>query len=134
MSLKTDENFFKIWGGISGCQSTRDVLLTEGYHKRKLELPKIANLTAKNPAELFKVEGKGQIEVGFDADFAIVALDEEFTLKSEDLFYMHKDASPMVGMDFKGKVETTILRGTTIFKDGKITSKPMGKLLTPNKK
>lgn len=131
MSLKRDENFFKIWGGISGCQSTRNVLLTEGYHKRDLGLSEIANLTAKNPAKLFNVKSKGQIEIGFDADFALVDLNEEFTLKSEDLFYMHKDVSPFVGMDFKGKIERTILRGNTIFKDGKIISQPIGKFLRP---
>lgn len=131
MSLKTDENFFKIWGGISGCQSTRNILLTEGYHKRGLELSKIANLTGKNPAKRFNVEGKGQIEIGFDADLALVDLDEEFTLKADELFYMHKEVSPLVGMNFKGKIDRTILRGNTIFKDGKITSAPIGKFLRP---
>ena len=133
MSLKRDENFFKIWGGISACQSSRNILLSQGYHKRGLELTQIANLTSKNPAELFNIEGKGQIEVGYDADLAIIDLDKEFTLKAEDLFYMHKEVSPMIGMNFKGKIETTILRGTTIFKNGKISSKAIGKFLRPNK-
>ncbi len=129
MALKTDENFFEIWGGISGCQSTRNILLTEGYHKRGLELYKIANLTAKNPAELFNLKDKGQIEIGFDADLAIVDLDKEFILQTEDLFYLHKEVSPLIGMNFKAKIERTILRGVTIFQNGKITSKAMGKFL-----
>lgn len=130
MSLKTDENFFKIWGGISGCQSTFNVLLTEGYHKRGLELSKIANLISKNPAAIFNIEGKGKIEVGYDADIALVELNQSFKLKSEDLFYVHK-ISPLVGHDFKGKIVRTILRGNTVFNEGKITSKAIGKFLRP---
>lgn len=128
--LKTDENFFKIWGGISGCQSTLNVMLTEGYHKRGLELPKLSRLISKNPAERFGIKDKGKIQVGYDADIVLVDLDKEFTLKSEELFYMHK-VSPLVGLNFKGKIDRTILRGNTIFKGGKIVSEPIGKFLRP---
>lgn len=130
MSLKTDQNFFKIWGGISGCQSTMNVMLTEGFHKRGLDLQKISDLISNNPAKRFNIKDKGKLEVGYDADLVLVDLDDTFTLKSDDLFYMHK-VSPLVGMEFKGKVVRTILRGTTIYQDGKITSDPIGKFLRP---
>lgn len=130
MSLKTDKNFFKIWGGISGCQSTMNVMLTEGYHNRRISLSKVANIISKNPAKRFGIKDKGKIEVGYDADIVVVNIDEEFTLKSQDLFYMHK-VSPLVGLNFKGKIMRTILRGNTIFNDGKIVSEPIGKFLRP---
>src|SRR6266849_2273081 len=41
-SMKTDANFFKVWGGISGCQSLLQLLLTYGYKKRWLPLTTIA--------------------------------------------------------------------------------------------
>lgn len=130
MSLKSFENFFKIWGGISGCQTTLNVMLSEGYHKRNLGLSRIANLISRNPVERFNIKGKGKLEVGYDADIVLVELDLPFILKAEDLFYMHK-FSPVVGREFKGKITRTILRGNTIFNEGKITSKPIGKLLRP---
>lgn len=126
-----DGEFMRVWGGISACQSTLEGLLTHGYHDRKFPLENIAKLTAQNINEIFKIENKGKIQVGYDADFAIVDLDQEFILKAEDLFYKHK-VSPYVGDTFRGKVTQTILRGTTIFKDGQIVSKPIGKLLRPN--
>lgn len=128
--LKNGE-FLKVWGGISACQTTLSGMLTHAYHDRKVPLTDIARLTAQNVNEIFKIQGKGKIEVGFDADFALVDLDQAFTLEADNLFYLHK-VSPYVGDRFRGTVTQTILRGTTIFKDGKIVSKPVGKHLRPN--
>ncbi|MEL1135656.1 allantoinase AllB [Desulfitobacterium sp. THU1] len=125
-----DGEFMRVWGGISACQTTLQGLLTHAYHDRKFPLVDIAKLTAQNVNEIFKIQGKGKIEVGYDADFALVDLNQEFTLQADDLFYKHK-VSPYVGDRFRGNVTQTILRGTTIFKDGKITSKPIGKHLKP---
>ncbi|HMP42408.1 MAG TPA: allantoinase AllB, partial [Roseiflexaceae bacterium] len=36
--LKQAADFFRIWGGISGCQLLLLLLLSEGYHRRKLPL------------------------------------------------------------------------------------------------
>lgn len=119
--MKTIEgNFFEGWGGISGAQSTLNIMLTEGYFKRNLPLEKIVELTATNPAELFGLENKGTIAKGYDADLAIVNLNESFELKEEDLFYRHQH-SPYVGMTFKGKVKTTIVNGEVVFENGRIT-------------
>lgn len=128
-SLK-DGEFLKVWGGISACQTTLPALLTHAYHDRKVSLTDIASLTSQNVNEIFKIQGKGKIAVGYDGDFALVDLAKEYTLQAEDLFYKHK-VSPYVGDRFRGAVTQTILRGTTIYKDGKIMSKPMGKHLRP---
>ncbi|MGE4273815.1 MAG: amidohydrolase family protein, partial [Desulfitobacterium sp.] len=125
-----DGEFMRVWGGISACQTTLQGILTHAYHGRKFPLVDIARLTAQNVNEIFKIQGKGKIEVGYDADFALVDLNQEFTLQADDLFYKHK-VSPYVGDRFRGNVTQTILRGTTIFKDGKIASKPIGKHLKP---
>ncbi|KAB2338242.1 allantoinase [Cytobacillus depressus] len=117
-SMKTiTDNFFEGWGGISGAQSTLNIMLTEGYFKRNLPLEKIVELTATNPAKLFGLSTKGKIAVDYDADLAIINLNESFELKNEDLFYRHQH-SPYVGMTFKGKVKTTIVGGKVVFENG----------------
>lgn len=126
-----DGEFLKVWGGISACQTTLPAMLTHGYHERKVPLVDIAKLTSQNVNEIFRIQGKGKIAVGYDGDFALVDLDKKFTLEAEALFYKHK-VSPYVGDSFRGTVTQTILRGTTIFKDGRIVSKPIGKHLRPN--
>ncbi|MFJ5770884.1 allantoinase [Psychrobacillus sp. NPDC093180] len=121
-SMKTiTDNYFEGWGGISGAQSTLNVMLTEGYFKRNLPLEKIVALTATNPAKLFELDGKGTIAKGYDADITLVNLEESFELKNEDLFYRHQH-SPYVGMTFKGKVKSTIVAGEVVFENGEITA------------
>ncbi len=129
--MKTDQNFFKVWGGISGVQHTLPLLLTEGHVNRQLALPLITKLTSYNIAERFRLpKTKGRIEIGADADFAIVNLREEFSVTKSDLFYRHAQ-SPYVGKKLSGKIVRTILRGQTLFHDGKIIAKPSGRLVKP---
>jgi allantoinase len=128
--MKTGEDFFKIWGGISGVQHTLPLLITEaGLHQVTFE--NIAQLTALNVAKRFGVAGeKGALEIGKDADFSLVDLGPEFEVKSEDLLYRHRQ-SPYIGRKLKGRVKRTVVRGQTVFCDGKFVGEPRGRLIKP---
>ncbi len=144
--LKRNYNFFKAWGGISGVQHTLPLLLTEWGAGRRLgasESPMdsagplrktglglISSLLSKNVARRFKIPNKGEITVGFDADLALVDLNQSFTVARADLFYRHRQ-SPYVGRSLTGKVVQTILRGQSVFKDGRMVSPPAGRLVKP---
>src|SRR5581483_935800 len=111
-------NIWQAWGGISGIQTMLPALLTAGAHRRGLPLPSLAKLLAANPARLFGLyPQKGAIQPGADADLVIVDLDKEWTLAREQLLYKNKH-SPYEGMTFKGRVEQTLLRGQTVYRDG----------------
>ncbi len=128
--LKT-QNYFKVWGGISGCQSTLQLLLTEGYARRKLPLSTIAAVTADYVARRFGLAPeKGRIAVGADADLALVDLRRSAALRAVDLLYRHRH-SPYVGRELRGRVVRTLVRGTTVYLDGKVVSEPIGRLLKP---
>jgi allantoinase len=129
--MKQGADFFHIWGGISGCQSLFQLLLTEGYFARDLPLSTLARVTSEYVAERFGLPGKGRIAVGMDADLALVDLDAESMLDAEDLFYRHRH-SPYVGMRLRGQVVRTLVRGTTVYHDGKIVAAPLGRLVTPD--
>ncbi len=129
--MKQDANFFRVWGGISGCQSLLQLLLTNGYEQRHLPLPLVAALTSANIARRFGLSSnKGQLALGTDADLAFVDLREHEEVTAEKLFYRHRH-SPYIGKMLRGRVVRTILRGQTIFLDGKIMSRPLGRLLKP---
>ncbi|MCM3650379.1 allantoinase [Metabacillus litoralis] len=122
MKTVVDGDYFVAWGGISGAQSTLNIMLTEGHFNRQLSLERIVELTSTNPAKLFGLyPQKGVISVNSDADLVMVDLNESFELKKEDLFYRHKH-SPYIGKEFKGKVTTTIVNGQVVFENGNITS------------
>jgi len=63
---------------------------------------------------------------------ALVDLGATITLRLEDLFYRHPQ-SPYVGRQFQGRIVRTILRGRTVYRDGKIVSNPIGRLVTPTR-
>ena len=129
--MKTDPNFFKVWGGISGVQHTLPLMITEGVEKRQLPLPTLVRLTSFNVAQRFNLPpAKGRIAKNSDADLALVDLQQRLEVNSADLFYRHQQ-SPYFGRTLTGKVVQTILRGQTVFKDGQFVSKPLGRLVKP---
>jgi allantoinase len=132
--MKRNESFFKVWGGIAGVQHTLPILISE-CGVRSAEQPTalalIARLTSFNVAARFKLPAtKGRLAVGADADLALVDLKEQFTVRLEDLLDRHKQ-SPYGGRALTGRVVRTILRGTTVFNEGQITSSPIGRLVKP---
>lgn len=128
--LKSDANFFKVWGGISGCQSVLALLLTAGYEERGVSLPLIAALTSTYIAERFAVPAKGGVRVGADADLALVDLDARAELRAEDLHYRHRH-SPYVGRMLRGRVVRTLVRGATVYADDAFAAEPVGQLIRP---
>jgi allantoinase len=130
--MKVDTSFFRVWGGISGCQSLLALLLTEGHADRGLPLETIARLSAGFVADRFRIPGKGRLAVGADADLALVDLAESRVLQADDLLYRHRN-SPFVGRTLRGRVVRTLVRGRTVLRDGAIVSEPIGRLVQPSR-
>lgn len=114
-----EENIFEAWGGISGLQSTLPALMSEGVHKRGLDLSALVRMTSTNPARIFGLADKGDLAPGRDADVVLVDPDRQVILAAEDLFYRNRH-SAYVGSAMRGMVTRTILRGLTIFAGGQI--------------
>jgi len=106
LELKQSDDFLKIWGGISGCQSTRQLLLADAI----LEPHLIAAVTATNIANRFGLASKGDIAEGFDADLWIVDLDHKDIVRREDLLYRNP-FSVHEGQKIRGRTVRTLVRG-----------------------
>ncbi len=124
--LKERADFFEVWGGVSGVQSTLQVLLSQ----EGVSLQHITALTANNPAERFRLKNKGRLELDYDADLTLVNLSDTQTLTKENLFYRHKQ-SPCLGQTFRGVIRQTFVRGQAVFENGRIVSEPFGKFVKP---
>ena len=107
LDLKQGDDFRKMWGGISGCQSTRQLLLAQD----RLDLSTVAAVTSTNIARRFGLERKGDIAPGFDADLWIVDLTNKDVVRREDLLYKNP-FSAHEGQKIRGKTVKTVTRGT----------------------
>ena len=106
LELKQGDDFRTIWGGIAGCQSTRQLLLAwDG-----IELPLVAAVTATRVAERFGLANKGDIAAGFDADLWLVDLGWDGVVRREDLLYKNQ-FSAHEGQRIRGRTVKTLMRG-----------------------
>jgi allantoinase len=115
LAIPQSLNYFALWGGISGVQTTLPLLLSEGYHRRQLPLQRIAALCTTNVAQRFALPThKGQIAIGAHADLAMVELDAAYQLSATDLHYRYP-LSPFLAMPLRGRIIRTLRRGHTIY-------------------
>ncbi|HEV2237926.1 MAG TPA: allantoinase AllB [Ktedonobacterales bacterium] len=129
-AMKAGDDFFQVWGGISGCQHLLPMLLTEGCDRGGLALGLIAERTATFPAARFGLARKGRIAEGYDGDLALLERGVHDVIRAEDLRYRHQQ-SPYVGRELTWRVVRTLLRGATIYRDGQLVGEPLGRLVRP---
>jgi allantoinase len=125
--LKTDD-FATAWGGISGLQLSLAAIWTEA-RTRGYGLEDVVRWMSTSTARLAGLDDrKGAIEAGRDADFAVLAPDETFTVDPAELQHRNR-VTAYAGKTLSGVVKSTWLRGQRIVADGEFTE-PTGQLLT----
>ncbi|MEV4859618.1 allantoinase AllB [Streptomyces ossamyceticus] len=124
--LKTDD-FATAWGGISGLQLSLAAVWTAA-RGRGHTLEDVVRWMSTRTAALVGLDHKGAIEAGRDADFAVLAPDETFTVDPAALQHRNR-VTAYAGRTLYGVVRSTWLRGERIVADGEFTA-PKGRLLT----
>jgi allantoinase len=120
-------NLFEAWGGISGGQFTL-LSMIELAVNHNIPFTRVAEWTSEAPAKRFHLHSKGSIQVGMDADFAIVSM-KNFKVTENNFFAKHKQ-SLYLGHTFPCQVTATYNRGKLIFDNGDfIESGSFGKWL-----
>lgn len=126
--LKTPD-FASAWGGISSLQLGLPAIWTEA-RRRGHSLDDVARWMSAAPAELAGLTRKGAIEAGRDADFAVLAPDDTFTVDPAELFHRNQ-VTAYAGRTLHGVVKSTWLRGVRIAAEGTV-GEPTGRLLERN--
>ncbi|MEU4799639.1 allantoinase AllB [Streptomyces sp. NPDC023327] len=126
--LKT-EDFATAWGGISGLQLSLSAVWTEA-RERGHTLDDVVRWMSTRTAQLAGLGQKGAIEAGRDADFAVLAPDETFTVDPAELHHRNR-VTAYAGKTLSGVVKSTWLRGERILHGGEF-SEPAGRLLERN--
>ncbi|QKV91948.1 allantoinase AllB [Streptomyces sp. NA02950] len=124
--LKVDD-FGRAWGGISSLQLGLPAVWTEA-RRRGHTLHDIARWMSAGPAALVGLDRrKGAVAAGHDADFAVLAPDETFTVDPTALHHRNQ-VTAYAGRTLHGVVRSTWLRGRKIADHGTPTE-PTGRLL-----
>jgi len=120
--LKKDKETGSIWtdyGGISGTELLLTYAFSEGYLKGKFTLARLIEVTSKNAAKRFGLyPRKGEITVGSDADIVFIDPKKKWKVIGEK-FESKGKLTPFEGKEFTGKVVRTMVRGQTVYEDGK---------------
>ena len=109
--------------GMPGVQTPLPLLLHH-LEKGRIDLNKIIELMAINPAKIFSLN-KGKIEEGFDGDLTILDLNENWLI-SNDAQASKAGWTPFYGMNIKGKPKATIVSGEIAMLNDTVF-KPKGK-------
>ena len=104
-------DFVNAPNGVVGMETSLAATLT--FMSDRLSLNDIARLMSYNPARIMGIPG-GEIKEGAPADFALVALNEEWTVNPEELHGRSKNAV-FKGERLKGKVKAAFCGGSQIF-------------------
>jgi len=111
--MKTSDNFFQVWGGIAGAQHNYPLFFEEAVLERGLEPSLIARWTALHVAERFRLAGKGDLRVGWDADLVVLDPAAPHDIRAEALLTRHK-ISAYAGRSARVRVAATIAGGQII--------------------
>ena len=113
------------WKAHTGTPSTQHYMsfLLDAAAQGKTTVERIVEATSTGPADLFGMQGKGHIAPGYHADLVLWDLDKEFEVREEDLLGII-GWSPYEGRTYKGVPVRTLIRGNTVYADGKVLAKP----------
>ncbi|WP_375433128.1 allantoinase AllB [uncultured Friedmanniella sp.] len=121
LKLLDQGDFGAAWGGISSLQLGLP-LIWSGARSRGHELGDVLGWMSRGPAELVGVAGKGRIAVGYAADLAVFAPEEQQTVDAHQLEHRNP-VTPYDGVTLHGVVRATYLAGRPV------TGQPAGQLL-----
>jgi dihydroorotase/allantoinase len=125
---KTGESMGSLIPGVPGLDVYLPLLL-ELVADGGFDLPRVAEVTAAAPARIFGLPSKGSIDVGRDADLAVVDLDATTTVRAADL-PCTAGWSPYEGRTLRGRVVQTWSRGALVAREGAVLADPgRGRLL-----
>ncbi len=128
-AMKERANFFDVWGGISGCQHFLPLLIDSA----KISQAEITRLTSTAVAERFALPSKGGLEVGQDADLTLIEHTEEEEEITTAALHYRNPHTPYLGRKLRVRIVRTILRGRTIFENGRFAEPPSGRFQRPNR-
>ena len=113
-----DREYVYAPSGFPGLETSLGIMLTDLYHKDKLDLPLIISKMSWEPAKVLGLEG-GTLTAGAAADVTVIDPELEWTVDAAK-FYTKGSHSPFIGRKLKGRAILTVVDGEIVMKDGNV--------------
>ena len=125
-------DLFKARSGMPGVETMLPLMLTK-VNEGELSLERLVEAMSESVSRIFGLyPRKGKIEIGSDADFTIVDMGCEESIKAADLHTKWPESIVYDGWKVKGVPTATIVRGELVMREGQIVGKlGSGKLVRP---
>ncbi|MCI2425018.1 dihydroorotase family protein [Candidatus Acetothermia bacterium] len=116
--------------GIPGIETMVPLILTAAT-KQKIPLERVISAMTDQPAALFKLSGRGAVEVGNFADITVVDPYAEQIISGER-FHSQAKLTPFEGRKVSYLPTATFVNGKLVYCGGEIiTDQPCGRFITP---
>lgn len=113
--------------GMTGVQTMLPLMLNH-VNAGRLSLERLTELLCRNPARLYAAVGKGALRVGYDADFTVLDMKQEKTIKNS--WIASKSGwTPFDEMKIRGWPKATIIRGQVVMREDQLLGRPSGDLV-----
>ena len=113
-----DKCYTQAPSGLPSIQQSLPVLLTIA-HEENIPLTRIASVFSEKASEIYSLN-RGKIKAGYDADLVIFDYNTETIVNNADQ-YSKCGWTPYEGERLHGKIESVLVDGQTVFRDGKAT-------------
>lgn len=111
--------------GVPGVQFLLPLMLNE-VNEKMLDLPWLVQQISVGASEVFRLQNKGWVKEGYDADLVLVDMNMEKTV-TRDMVQSKCGWSPYEGYKLKGWPVMTIVQGEVVMEDGKMVGEFVGK-------
>lgn len=125
------ENMWNSPSGVPRLQNYMSIFLTQ-VNKGIVPLEVVVRVNTENPAKILGVyPKKGAVEVGSDADLAIIDMNVKHVISGDNV-YSKCGWTPEEGREVTGVPVYTLSRGNVVYEDGEVIAKPgFGKFAGP---
>ena len=123
--------YFKAPAGLPLVQHPL-MILFDLAARGELGLELIVDRTSHAVADIFGVVDRGYVREGYFADLVLIDSQKPFTVDASNLLYKCR-WSPFEGHTFSSSIDTTIVNGTVVYRNGLLTGNVAGQRLDFNR-
>jgi dihydroorotase len=130
-AVEKKNSYFKAPAGLPLVQHALQILFDLAANGR-IGLETVVDRTSHAVADIFGVVDRGYVREDYFADLVLVDADKPYTVEASNLLYKCH-WSPFEGHTFSSSVDTTIVNGAVVFRNGQLSGHVAGQRLEFNR-